>query len=123
MFKTPNFIRMDRWAALERARKIGANVNCQGDEGQIFAQDPDPGVPMAKGDTLTLYACTGSGEQNRGMVPDLRGLPIRAAKRRAAAAGFECVFVGSGIVRSQKPAPGGRLTKGNITLYCGEDHT
>jgi len=57
------------------------------------------------------------GEKNGETVPDLRGLPIRAAKRRAAEAGFKCLLKGSGIVRSQKPPPGCKSQKGTVLLY------
>ncbi|NIM19602.1 MAG: PASTA domain-containing protein [Candidatus Latescibacteria bacterium] len=121
--KTPNFIRMNRWAALERARKLGAKVVCHGEEGNVFAQDPDPGVPMKKNDVLNLYVRTGLAKGAKCTIPDLRGLPIRAAKRRAADAGLKCVFVGSGFVRSQKPPPGKRTAKGTVTLYCDRGRT
>jgi stage V sporulation protein D (sporulation-specific penicillin-binding protein) len=115
--KTPNFIRMERWAALERARKIGATVACEGDEGQVFAQDPDPGIPMSKNDVLTLYVRP-EGSLGGGAVPDLLGLSLRAAKRRAAEAGIKCVFEGSGYVESQSPKPGTVLNKGRVKLFC-----
>lgn len=122
-FKTPNFLRMERWAALDRARRIGANVVCWGDEGQVVAQDPDPGVPMGKDETLNLYIRPFEGEKQPEPVPDLRGLPIREAKRRAAAAGLICVLKGSGIVKKQVPSPGVRSRQFKVTLYCGPKQT
>jgi len=121
-FKTPNFIRMDRWAALEWARKIGIKVVCRGDEGQVFAQDPDPDIPMSKDDVLSLYVLPEDHHIN-GAVPDLRGLSLRAAKRRAAEVGIKCVFVGSGYVKSQSPKPGTVSKKGRVKLYCGRGMT
>jgi stage V sporulation protein D (sporulation-specific penicillin-binding protein) len=122
-FITPNFLRMDRWAALDRARRIGANAVCWGDEGQVVAQDPDPGVPMGKDETLNLYIRPVHGQNQSQPVPDLRGLPIREAKRRAAAAGLSCVLKGSGIVKKQVPSPGRRSRHFTVTLYCGPRQT
>jgi stage V sporulation protein D (sporulation-specific penicillin-binding protein) len=122
-FRTPNFLRMERWAAVDYARKIGTSVVCWGEEGQVFAQDPDPGVPMEKDETLNLYIRPSQGGKHSDPVPDLRGLPIREAKRRAAAAGLTCVLKGSGIVEKQVPAPGVRSRKFKVTLYCGPKKT
>jgi stage V sporulation protein D (sporulation-specific penicillin-binding protein) len=122
-FRTPNFLRMERWAALDHARKIGTNVVCWGEEGQVVAQDPDPGVAMNKDETLNLYVRPFKREKQSEPVPDLRGLPIREAKRRAAAAGLTCVLKGSGIVKKQVPAPGRRSNKFKVTLYCGPKQT
>ncbi|MFH1756349.1 MAG: PASTA domain-containing protein, partial [Candidatus Latescibacterota bacterium] len=122
-YKTPNFLRMERWVAIERARKIGANVVCWGEEGQVFAQDPDPGVPMAKDEALNLYVRSSHKGNQAETVPDLCGLPIREAKRRAAAAGLRCVFKGSGIVRQQIPSAGKLSKQYIVTLYCGPDQT
>jgi stage V sporulation protein D (sporulation-specific penicillin-binding protein) len=115
-FKTPNFIRMNRGVALERARKIGARVVCRGEQGQVFAQDPDPGIPISKDEVLSLYVRPGT-EAGGGKVPDLRGLSLRAAKRLAAEMGVECVFEGSGYVKSQQPEPGKISKKGRIILH------
>ena len=53
--------------------------------GVVSAQFPDPGTPIAAGSEITLI-------YNAGIrlltVPDLAGLPVAVAERRAAAAGF-----------------------------------
>jgi stage V sporulation protein D (sporulation-specific penicillin-binding protein) len=117
-FITPNFLRMERWTALDHARRIGANAVCWGEEGQVVAQDPDPGVPMGKDETLNLYIRPFGKEKQSEPVPDLRGLPIREAKRRAAAVGLSCVLKGSGVVMKQVPSPGARSRHFTVTLYC-----
>jgi len=122
-FKTPNFLRMERWAAVEHARRIGADVVCWGEEGQVVAQDPDPGVPMDKDETLNLYIRPFERPERSEPVPDLRGLPVREAKRRAAAAGLTCVLKGSGIVQKQSPSPGARSREFKVTLFCGPRQT
>src|SRR5213075_2433416 len=42
-------------------------------------------------------------------VPDLRGLDLRAAVARAVAGGLTVRVVGSGVVQTQSPEPGGAL--------------
>jgi stage V sporulation protein D (sporulation-specific penicillin-binding protein) len=119
-FQTPNFIRMSRQSALALARSIDADVFCQGEAGQVFAQEPDPGVLMEEDGVLKLYVRDERAASSTAVIPDLRGLPIRLAKRHAAERGIRCVFVGSGIVRSQEPPPGRRTARGKVTLYCDE---
>lgn len=50
----PNFLRMNRAAALEAARRAGANVLCQGGPGRVVAQVPAPGSPMDRDDVVRL---------------------------------------------------------------------
>jgi stage V sporulation protein D (sporulation-specific penicillin-binding protein) len=115
--RTPNFIRMERSAALEYARELGCNALCQGDEGRVVAQSPGPGTPMDRDEVVRLVVSDGSAEEWR-VTPDLRGMPVRKAKVVAARHGFRCTLVGSGIVRSQAPAPGSRTGHGSVRLYC-----
>jgi cell division protein FtsI/penicillin-binding protein 2 len=57
-------------------------------------------------------------EMTRGVVPDLRGLPLTRALACAVHCGFEPTVTGSGVVVSQSPAPGTRLQAGEtVTLY------
>jgi cell division protein FtsI (penicillin-binding protein 3) len=51
-----------------------------------------------------------------GAVPDLRGLPARQALQKAAAAGFEVSFDGSGLVTTQEPPAGAADDDGVIAL-------
>ncbi|HEX7709069.1 MAG TPA: penicillin-binding transpeptidase domain-containing protein [Thermoanaerobaculia bacterium] len=54
-------------------------------------------------------------------VPDLRGLDARAAVAIAVAGGFEVRAIGSGVVISQKPEPGGALpAERQMTLRLSE---
>jgi beta-lactam-binding protein with PASTA domain len=109
---------MERAAALEKARKIGSNVLCQGDKGRVVSQEPNPGVAMDANDVIRLYVSNGSGGKKKRTTPDLRGLPVREAKLTLAKSGFKCALVGSGIVKSQKPAPGQRTKYQTVKLYC-----
>lgn len=118
-FVAPNFIRMERAAALERARSVGTNVLCQGEGGRVIAQHPAPNTPMDRDGVIHLVVSEGGAPGHRGKrTPDLRGLTMRAAKRRAAAQGFEARFVGSGVVNRQSPAPGRKTNIDAVRLYC-----
>jgi hypothetical protein len=116
-YRTPNFIRMERSAALEHARELGCNALCQGDEGRVVAQLPGPGAPMNRDDVVRLVVSDASSGKHR-VTPDLRGLPVRKAKIVAAEHGLRCTLVGSGIVKSQKPEPGQRTGQRSVKLYC-----
>jgi stage V sporulation protein D (sporulation-specific penicillin-binding protein) len=117
-FRTPNFLRMDRDAAMQLARRLGMNVLYKGESGHVVAQDPDPSVLMAEDEIVRLYLSDGRLTSAAGDAPDLCGMPLRLAKRRAAEKGFRCRVVGSGIVASQAPKPGAKSKSGIITLHC-----
>jgi len=62
-----------------------------------------------------------SGSTPTAGVPDLRGLDARAAIARAVAAGLTVRAVGSGVVTSQEPLPGGALPENHsVTLSLAE---
>jgi hypothetical protein len=116
-YKAPNFLRMDRRAALERARNLGSNVLCHGDVGRVVSQTPSPGVAMDENDIIRLRVA-GDAQNGKRATPDLRGLPLREAKRVATRHGFKCTLVGGGVVRAQDP-PAGRMTsRETVRLYC-----
>ena len=117
-FKAPNFLRLDRGRAMERARMLRLNVLCKGEQGEVVAQDPDPGVAMAQDDVIRLYLSEHRSNDPQTRAPDLRGLTLRVAKRRVVEAGLRCDIVGSGFVTSQKPAPGRTAKNGVVRVYC-----
>lgn len=123
-YSAPNFLRMERSAALERARDLGANVLCQGDRGRVVSQDPSPNEPMDKDGVIRLVVAGGSDDHaSARRAPDLRGLSMREAKRRAAQHGFTARFVGSGVVERQSPRPGKETGYQFVKLYCGPKRT
>jgi stage V sporulation protein D (sporulation-specific penicillin-binding protein) len=120
-YSAPNFLRMERAAALERARRLGANVLCQGELGRVVSQSPAPGSPMDRDGIVRLLVADGQGRgvSRRGRaMPDLRGLTMREAKLRAAQHGFRASFVGSGVVERQSPRPGKETSFEVVKLYC-----
>lgn len=116
----PNFLRMSREAVMLRARTYDLNLLCKGESGEVIAQDPDPGVPIGRDDVLRVYLSGSSGRSEAVEVPDLRGLPVRAARRSAAEAGFKCEISGSGCVVSQWPAPGIVSKGGVVRVHCDD---
>ena len=114
----PNFLRLERARAMAQARQLELNVLCNGNSGKVVAQDPDPGVAMGRDEVLRLYLSEGSSRTAQHKTPDLRGLPIRAAKRKAVQAGLRCSISGTGVVTSQKPAPGKSTSSGIVRIYC-----
>lgn len=117
MFLAPNFLRLDRDRAMERARSMELNVLCKGEVGEVVAQDPDPGVAMRRDEVVRLYLSQ-SANRTSEKTPDLRGLPMRVAKLKAVQAGLRCAVVGSGVVTSQKPEPGQTASNGVVRIYC-----
>ncbi len=117
-FEAPNFLRLSREAAMERARMFDLNLLCKGEGGEVIAQEPDPGVAMDRDEVLRVYLSPSADKSKNRKAPDLRGLSLRAAKRRAAEFGLKCDIVGSGYVSKQKPSPGGVSKNGVIRVYC-----
>ncbi|MCI0452235.1 MAG: hypothetical protein L0Z51_07570 [Candidatus Latescibacteria bacterium] len=68
----PNFLRMDREAALSAARRLGANVLVSGDVGRVVAQDPVPGSPMDRDGVVRLFVMDASGMEKTGVESNRR---------------------------------------------------
>lgn len=63
--QAPNFIRMERGAALAAARRLGANVLLAGDSGRVVAQVPAPGAPMDRDGVIRLFVADASKDTRR----------------------------------------------------------
>jgi beta-lactam-binding protein with PASTA domain len=105
---------------MERARMLDLNLLCKGDTGEVIAQDPDPGVAIDRDDVVRVYLSGTAGGGDGKETPDVTGLPVRAARRSAAEAGFKCEVSGSGFVVSQSPAPGVLSRGGVLRIHCGD---
>ena len=73
---------------------------------------------MDRDEVLRVYLSLSSKKSKNHKTPDLRGLSLRAAKRRAAEFGLKCDIIGSGFVSKQKPSPGVVSKNGVIRVYC-----
>ncbi|HEX5132404.1 MAG TPA: penicillin-binding transpeptidase domain-containing protein [Candidatus Krumholzibacteria bacterium] len=78
----PNFLRMERTAALSLARRTGNNVLVQGEDGRVVAQVPAPGAAIERNAVIRLFVAPGDAERLRvGMESNARA---RAGYRAAA---------------------------------------
>jgi cell division protein FtsI (penicillin-binding protein 3) len=68
----PNFLRMEREAALETARRGDTNVICEGTNGRVVAQTPVPGTPMHRSDVIQLVV-SGDIRESRRSLLDVQG--------------------------------------------------
>jgi hypothetical protein len=58
-------------------------------------------------------------DDGNAIVPDLRGMSIRHARRLASAAGLEFGCDGTGVVRTQTPRPGAKVPSGHrVVVTC-----
>ena len=78
---------------------------------------------MERDEVLRLYLSRGLSRAVRHETPDLTGLPIRVAKRKAVQAGLRCSVTGTGVVTSQKPVPGTATKSGIVRIYCKDAAT
>ena len=78
---TPNYLRMDRAAALATARRLGANVLISGERGRVLAQVPPPGSPLDRDGVVRLFVGDAGSTGRAGMETNRR---LRAAYREAA---------------------------------------
>lgn len=101
------------------------------EEGLVISQDPVSGQPANKGSVVKLVVSKG-GEQVS--VPNIEGLSLDAARKKAEDAGLTINQTGSehsdsissGCVISQSPAAGTKVAKGtaiNYVVSLGEDNT
>jgi cell division protein FtsI (penicillin-binding protein 3) len=82
-WQAPNFLRMERAAALETARRLGANVLCQGGEGRVVAQAPSPGTALRRDDVLRLFVTDGRVDGSRARLGPEANARARARYRHA----------------------------------------
>ena len=78
-----------------------------------MGQDPEAGKPLKKGEKVTIQSSSGPGEIE---VPKVIGMGHVAAKKKVDEAGLDgqvrwvsLAETASGVVLSQKPAPGEKL--------------
>jgi cell division protein FtsI/penicillin-binding protein 2 len=83
--QVPNFLRMERGAALEWARRRGTNVLLSGDDGRVVAQAPAPGSPIDRDGVVRLFVSDDARDARRPRL-DLHGnVRARSGYRLAAA--------------------------------------
>lgn len=98
-----------RWPAAEAGRALtrrGLRVRYVGQGPAVLAQEPAPLTPLAEGKVVVLHLAAAAEQDEVRRIPDLRGQTLREAAAAASVLGLELSAEGSGIVRSQDPAPG-----------------
>ena len=101
---------------------VTTETNDQKPPGEVFAQEPDPGTKLEKGDTVKLRVSGGKGEVR---VPDVADETLDDAQSRLADAGFQYRVlqetsdsVDAGKVLRTDPAAGALAQKGSeVKLY------
>ena len=83
----------------------------------IYAIDMDYGETLDKRTSMPAMSLPERTATEAGQVPDVRGLGVMDAVYEIENRGYRCVWNGTGHVRTQSPAAGTKLAKGNtVTL-------
>ncbi len=118
--EVPSFLRLNPEQALQLASEAGLGISCSAVEGTVYAQIPDPGTLIEKGQDVSLLLrreTPRGGESVR--VPDLSGLSIREARRLLLACGLRSSVNGAGIVVRQRPRAGTIVSReSTVDLAC-----
>ena len=117
--EVPSFFRLPSAAAVRLAATSGLHPVFSNDEGVVYAQVPGPGARVQKGSEVVLSFMAAAPPAGKVEVPDVRGLPLRPARRMLIESGLKSIIDGSGIVQRQEPPPGRGVSRGSIvTIYC-----
>jgi stage V sporulation protein D (sporulation-specific penicillin-binding protein) len=85
---------------------------------RVLTQEPAAGTEVERGAVVTLWLSRPEDARER-RLPDLSGLPVRAALRKLAPHQVAARIVGNGTVVRQSPAAGTRLPlDGPCVIYC-----
>lgn len=99
----PDLRGIDADAARQLGEKYGCRVLVRGAGRLVAAQEPEPGTSIEARSVLTLRM---SGPEDATLMPDVRGMSLRRALNILSACRIKPRVSGSGIIRSQSPAPG-----------------
>lgn len=107
-YPSPDVTHLPVSLAANRVRAAGLRYRGKDDASRplVMVQSPDPGAAVRAGDRLRVEV--GPAEAGDAM-PDLRGLTVREATWWLSSLGVKPRIEGSGVVRSQSPAPGAPL--------------
>jgi len=117
MVEVPNFYRLRCAEAVRLAYEQGINVSFSSDDGEVYSQIPGPGTLMEKGGDV--YLSFSSREAGKVIVPEVRGLSIRHARRMLIECGLSSRISGTGTVSRQDPPPGRSVDRGSVvSMEC-----
>jgi stage V sporulation protein D (sporulation-specific penicillin-binding protein) len=120
MIAVPSFFRLRCAEAEQLASDCDLYLAYTSGEGEVYSQVPGPGTLVQKGGKVSLSFISEGGAKEAGvMVPDLRGLSIRQARRMLIESGLRSRIAGSGRVQKQDPPPGRKVSKGTtVSIRC-----
>jgi len=115
--QTPDLRGLDAVEARQLGENYGCRVLVRGEGRLVAAQEPRPGATMDVQGVITLVTAA---PEKMATMPDVRGMSLRRALNILNACRIRPSVSGSGVVRSQSPAPGSELTaRGRAaTLLC-----
>ncbi len=116
--ETPDLRGLDADAARMLGEKYGCRVLVRGAGRLVMEQTPAPGTRIEARSVIVLAL---SAPENDAVMPDLRGLSLRRALNILSICQVKPHVSGSGIVRSQSPAPGTPFAGGaarSASLVC-----
>lgn len=115
----PCFLRLRAAEAEDLAGENRLNLSYTSGDGEVYAQIPGPGTLIEPGGEVILSFRDNGSKQIDVAVPDLRGLPIRRARRMLLECGLKSDINGYGVVINQDPLPGNVLRQGGrVLLRC-----
>jgi cell division protein FtsI/penicillin-binding protein 2 len=116
----PDLSLLPRRAAEKRLADFGLRASFEGTGPRVLSQSPAPGAPVERGGSVVAYLSPSVDSTGR-VLPDLVGLPVRAALRQLSLRQVRVRLEGSGLVVRQEPAPGTALPlKGGCRIWCSE---
>jgi len=118
--RVPFLIGKTRAEVFEIAASLGFKLQCEGGEGVVYSQSPDPGAVAVEGSRVTVRVRSAeTSKKGYVRVPDVRSMSARTARRLLMSKGLRCEITGFGNVAAQYPGPGRRMRRGGIvTLKC-----
>jgi len=120
LLRVPFFLGKSRDEVFDIAASLGLKLQCEGDEGVVYSQSPDPGSLVSRGSRVTVRVRE---RETHGKsyvkVPDVRTMSARLARRVLLGRGLRCRIKGFGSVAAQSPGPGKKIKPGGVvTLRC-----
>lgn len=110
----PDLVNMTPQEAGAVLRRLGLNMQLEGEGQVVWGQVPRPYTEVSKGTEVIVYLSPVPEAQSSGMVtmPDLEGKSMREVARILARLGLHLVPEGSGLAYQQEPEAGARVKTG-----------
>jgi cell division protein FtsI (penicillin-binding protein 3) len=110
--RVPNFIGLEREIAVHIAKAENLPITIHGNGSIVIAQSPKYNQYYDQQYPVTLSTV----RENDGIMPNVRGLPVRSAISVLKAHDIHAVVEGSGKVFAQDPKPGSEISRSDPVL-------